>query len=417
MRLKNTWRSGFMRSVATLLGGNAVATAVPVLAAPVLGRLYEPSDYGSLAQYMAPAAILAVLASLQFQHAIIAERSDRAAGQAAWLTVMSALVWSGLTVVVVAALWTPVLSKLAANVWFLALPLSVSGAGIITASGFLANRHRSYGWMAKLQMSHVLATVMLSIALGFQGWGSDGLLAAYFLGQTVQLVACLWFLRNLRSGFPSRPSRLQLWVLALRHWKFPAFTLPSEFSGQMNMQIPIFALTALGSDATLGAFTRARQLVSMPVTVVGQSVAQVFRREASALYRETGSCRELMVRTAGGLFTIGIIPCVLFMAFAPWIFSVYLGPAWREAGEIARILAPMLLLRVIVSPLSTVFYFTDNQLLDLRLMVISSLLMASAIMSGWVLVGTPHGIVCAFAVGYGLIYLIYVAVTFKIAGP
>jgi O-antigen/teichoic acid export membrane protein len=58
MLLKNTRRSGFMRSMATLMGGNAVATAVPILAAPVLGRLYEPADYGALAQYMAPAAIL-----------------------------------------------------------------------------------------------------------------------------------------------------------------------------------------------------------------------------------------------------------------------------------------------------------------------------------------------------------------------
>lgn len=406
-RIRHTGDSAFLRAVATLMGGNVVAMAVPILAAPVLGRLYAPADYGALAQYMAPAAVLAVLASLQFQHAIIAEQRDRSAGQVAWLVLFSALAAAGLTALGIAALWGPVLSGTAASAWFWFLPLTVAGAGIMAAGGFLANRHRRYGWMARLQMVHVLATVAMSIALGFRGWGADGLLAAYFFGQFLQLCAYLWLLRDLRATVLPLPNAARLRVLVRRHWKYPAFTLPSEFSGQINMQAPVFALSALGADATLGAFTRARQLVSMPVTVVGQSVAQVFRREASELYRETGSCRALMLRTAGWLLAVGLVPCLLFMAFAPWLFEVYLGPAWREAGEIARILAPMLLLRVVVSPLTTVFFFTGNQVLDLKLMMGSAALMAISIGLAWLLGETALAIIWAFAIGYAAIYFLY----------
>lgn len=360
-RLRGTARSPFLRAVAMLSGGQSVAILVPLLAAPILGRLYAPADYGALAQYMAPAAVLGVVACLQFQHAIIAERSDRTAASVAWLCILTALGTAALVALGVAAAWHPWLSATAAGAWFLALPLTVAGAGVIAAGGFLANRHRHYRWLALMQVAPVLATVALSIALGWLAWGADGLLAAYLAGQAMQLAGHAWVLRRvpgLRAA--ARPARLR--VLARRHWRFPTFTMPGEFLGQINIQAPVFALTALGADATLGAFARARSLVSMPIGALGGAVAQVFRREAAAQYHATGSCRRLMLRTAGGLFLAGIGPCLLFIALAPWLFTVYLGPAWREAGEIARILAPMLLLQMVVSPVSIMVLIAGRQL-------------------------------------------------------
>lgn len=415
-RLRQTTTSPFVRAVAVLSGGQSIAIAVPILAAPILGRIYAPADYGALAQYMAPAALLAVLASLQFQHAIIAERTDRGAGRVAWLVFLSSLIMAGLTGVVVTVLWGPFLSRTAAGLWFVALPFSVAGAGVIASGQFLANRHRHYRFLASVQIANVLVTVALSITLGFQSWGASGLLGAYFLGQLVQLFSYLWLLSRLDATLLPRPTVFQLKAAVRRHRKFPAFTLPSEFCSQLIMQIPIFAFTSIGADATLGAFTRARQLVAMPVAVVGNSVSQVFRREASEIYRETGSCRGLMLRTSGWLLIVGLGPCLLFVVFAPWLFVVYLGPAWLEAGEIARILAPMLLLRVMVSPLTTVFYFTGHQALDLKLMLASASVMTLATGLGWALGGTALAIVWAFSVGYGLVYVVYMIATFKVGG-
>lgn len=406
-RLKKVGEAPFLRAVAVLSSGQMLAMILPILAAPLLGRLYLPSDYGVLAQYMAPAAVLAVLASLQFQHAVIAERTDRAAGQAAWLTMLAALAGAGLTTIAIAALWRPVLSGTAVGIWFAFLPLSVAGGGLSAAAGFLANRYRRYTWIAKLQVIQVSTTVALSITFGLLKWGPDGLLAAYFFGQALQLGAFFWFLSGANSGLARWPGWSRLRAIARRHWRFPAFTLPSEFSGQLNLQAPVFALGALGAEATLGAFTRAHQLVSMPLTLLGNSVAQVFRREASEQYNKTGNCRPLMLRTAGSFLVLGVGPCILFMLFAPWLFVTYLGPAWEEAGEISRILAPMLLLRVIVSPVTTVFYFTNNQALDLKLTIFSAIIMLASISFAWVAKGTPFAFIWAFAGAYVVVYSTY----------
>ena len=135
-RLQSLMQSSFLRAVAVLSGGQAVAILVPILAAPILGRLYMPADYGALAAYMAPAAILAVLASLQFQHAIIAERTDHNAALVGWICLTSALVIGGLTALVVAFFWTTVFLPTATGEWFVLLPLTVASAGLVVTGQF-----------------------------------------------------------------------------------------------------------------------------------------------------------------------------------------------------------------------------------------------------------------------------------------
>jgi O-antigen/teichoic acid export membrane protein len=115
------------------------------------------------------------------------------------------------------------------------------------------------------------------------------------------------------------------------------------------------------------------------------------------------------------MFAVGIIPCVAFMIFAPWLFSLYLGPAWREAGELARILAPMLLMRATVSPLTTVFFFTGRQALDLTLMLISAAIMFVCVSVAWVGTGTAIAIVIAYTVVYFAIYLTYLVFSLQFA--
>lgn len=402
----------FLRSVSILSSGTALSLAVPILAAPLLGRLYSPADYGALAQYMAFSAILAVPATLQFHNAIIAEGSLRAARQIVWLCLCSAAGVSILVLSGVALAWPLGLSETAAGSWIWMLPASVLVAGVGTCGTFMANRMGRYRYMAWIPLLNTLATVTLSITLGFSGWGRAGLLSAYFAGQIIQALAFGIFLREADLG--PVPAPALLWRRARRHWRFPAVTMPSEVAGQINMQVPIFALTAIGAHSAVGAFARARQLVSLPVTAIGGAVAQVFRRDASLQYRAGGNCRPLMLRTAGGLLAAGIGPCVLLILLAPRLFEIYLGPNWREAGELARIMAPMLLLRVVVSPLTTVFYFTENQVLDLWLMLLSTAAMALFVGGAWLWFGSAVSIVTGFSLGYGLVYVIYFVTCFGV---
>ena len=398
-----------------MTSGNAVAMALPILIAPILGRLYLPADYGALAQYMAPAAIIVVLATLQMQHAIIADEDEADMATAFWFCIYAALGFAVLTGGALALLWQPLLAGTAAGAWFFALPLTVAITGLVTGGTFLANRQRRFKWLASLQIGMTVTQLSLSVLFGVLGWGAAGLILAYLAGQMIQFAAHIGLLLSTPGGVPVRPDRAQLRRMFQRHWRYPAFTLPSELLDRINNQAPILALTVLGVAATLGAFSRARQLVSIPATIAGEALAQVFRQEGAIQYRETGSCRRLMIQTAAGLFALGIVPCLTFVFLAPWMFRVYLGPAWVEAGELARILAPMLLLRVTAYPLLQAFQFTGNQALNFRLTLLSTAVMIALLGAALVIYGTAQEVVIAFSIAVSISYLLYLIGCLKIA--
>lgn len=402
--------SSYVRAVAVLSTGQFIAAAIPLVAAPVLGRLYLPADYGLLATYMAVGQVLGVVSTLQLQHGILAEHSDRRAEE---LVVVCR--WTALGVAVVAALVGVTAYALMAHHevyaqgrgWMLLLPATTWGAGVTASVAALANRRRRYGAMAHIPVTMVAVTVATSIALGLLGWGVHGLFTSYLLGQAVSVCSYMMLERTMRVGGAGQPCKRRLLAVARRHRGFATYTLPSEMIGTVNLQMPVFALSAMGALPLLGAFTRARQLVGAPLMLLGSSIATVFRQRAAEQYRATGSCRPIYAKTFAALTVLGLPPTIVLMIIAPDFFEWFLGANWREAGEVARALAPMLFLRFVCSPLSSIFYFLSRQREEFLLNISSVAVLASSIGFALMTANQPIAIVFAYTGSYAVIYCAY----------
>lgn len=410
-------RSQFGRAVATLAAGQGLAALIPIVAAPILGRIYHPADYGALATYMAVATLLGSASALQMPNAIIAERSDRDAVALVSVCVMASLAVSALALFVAIGLFVafrrdPAWAGLAG--WFFLLPVTTAASGATSAIAALANRHARYGFMARVQIMSVAVVTALSISLGWFGAGAQGLFIAYVMQQALTLLAHLVLLPRL-PGFrvERRPSRLA--TLVRRHRRFAFFTLPSEFIGTFNQAVPVFALSSIGQTATLGAFNRARQLVMLPFNLLSVSIGQVFRQRAAAQYHATGSCRPLFAKTLVALLLAGTPPILVLMALAPQLFRIVLGPNWTGAGEIARIIAPMLLARLVVSPLTSVFYFAQKQSVDLLLNIAGGILTAAAIAMAVLAGCDSHATLAVYTAANILIYAAYLLASWRLA--
>ena len=408
--------SSFVRSVATLASGSGISMVLPIIAAPLLGRLYSPEDYGVLGAYMAIAAILGPVSVLQFDGAIIAEDSDERAGGAAWLCVLLALATSSLTVLALLLYSQAIEAPSSASRWFFLLPTTVLCAGLNATALCTANRERLYGYLAKSQVLLALLGLITSISLGLRGWGATGLMVSYFAGQAAQGCRDIWILsRSCVLRAVGRPTLGELAEMARRHWRFPVFTIPTALSGQFSRQLPLIAMDALGSPSAVGSFSRARQLVSMPITLLGRSAAQVFRREASEDYRRTGTCRPRSRRLVLAFVLLGGLPCCLFVLWAPQIMTLILGPKWHAAGEMARVLAPMLFIRLISLPLASIYYFTDRQALALKMNLFGHIPLSLSILAATSLDFSPLGVVMVFSGGYSLIYLVEAIIAYRIS--
>lgn len=402
--------SSYVRAVATLSTGQMIAAVIPLLAAPVLGRLYLPTDYGVLATYMAIANVLGTMSTLQLQQAIIAEHSERRAAELVTVCQRAGLFAAAMAALVGAGLvfWMGGHEAYAPfRWWMLGLPASTLAGASVGAISALANRQRWYGKMAQAQVYSAVATVTSSIMFGTFGWGANGLFASYFIGQAISVGYQLYLYRQLAPQ-RTRLSLRRTFSLARRHRRYAIYTLPSELMGTVQLQLPVLILSGAGAAALLGAFTRARSLLGMPLSLLGSSIAQVFRQRASEQFRLTGTCERIYTQTFWVLLLVGAPPTFILMLFAPDLFRIVLGPHWTAAGQIARIIAPTLLLQMVCSPISTVFYFLhyqrDEFLLGLGTFLI---LLVSTVAALWI-TSNPMAIMYVYSIVYSITYLAYI---------
>jgi O-antigen/teichoic acid export membrane protein len=141
----------FARRVLTVAGGTAIGQAMLVAASPLLTRLYDPDELGTLAAYMAIVAVLGVVASLRYQLAIVlADDEDRAVAVAALCMVLVLVTTLVAGVVLVLsrgaiATWLSA-PALADTMWLVALGTGVLGVQqVIAAWGSRAGAWRSLG--------------------------------------------------------------------------------------------------------------------------------------------------------------------------------------------------------------------------------------------------------------------------------
>jgi len=65
MQMPFSAKSDFFKNALTLIGGTSVSQLIPLIAAPILTRLYSPEDYGILGMYKITAFWVCILLYLQ----------------------------------------------------------------------------------------------------------------------------------------------------------------------------------------------------------------------------------------------------------------------------------------------------------------------------------------------------------------
>jgi O-antigen/teichoic acid export membrane protein len=410
-------RTSFFSNVTVLVGGQSLAMAIPVFTAPVLGRLYSPRDYGLLGAYMSIAVVVSTIGNWQYAQAIVLESRDARAWALVRVCVWTSLVTAAVSLfvpLVVMALPLESNRLLEIKVWLWLLPVSAFISGVTGCFTALANRFTRYTMMASIQIGVAFATAAASIVFGFLKWGASGLLTAYFLSQLLIFMAYGHFFRIIASHASFGSVAMSL-ALLRRHRGYALYSTPTSFIEQFAANSPIYALNLAGAPELIGLYSRARQLISMPLTPIASSVTQVFQRRAAEDMARQGHCKKTFTRTFLALAGIGLVPCLVLAFAAPWLFGLYLGPKWREAGEVARILAPMLMLQLVCSPLSSMFSIARKQKLDLLLTVAYKVVVFIAVFTPVIIGAPPIYIIVGYSIAMAGTYILYLILSSRLA--
>jgi len=348
----------FARSVVVLMGGTAGSQIILVLAAPILTRVYSPEDFGLLAVYMGLLALVAVISSLRYELAIPLPVDDDEAANVAMLCLLLVVTITMLTALLVglmgsalaAALGVPTLAR---YLWL--LPLGVLLTGAYSVFNYWAVRTKRFSSIAGTKLRQALITIAIQLA-SFK-LGGIGLLLGQVAGQGVGTT------RLGRSALASAGFRhVSLGGVAKAAKRYRHFPIFSTWEGLFNtagLQLPPLMFAALFSAGAAGLYALAHRVLTLPMSLIGGAVGQVFFANAADAHR-AGKLGPLVAQLHAKLAHIGMPPALILFLLGPDLFALVFGEDWRTAGEFARWMSPWVYLVFVYSPLSTILSVTDN---------------------------------------------------------
>lgn len=148
--------------------------------------------------------------------------------------------------------------------------------------------------------------------------------------------------------------------LALKYKDIPIFNTISTFVNTLSNELPVLLIFNFFGFGQAGIYGLAIKTAKTPPGIIGQSVSQVFFKEASMKYN---SNKDLFSFTKKTYKTLLIIALGIFTPL--FIISFYLdfifGAKWMDVGVMVRILIPWLFIAFLNSPISSIIDILNKQ--------------------------------------------------------
>ncbi|MBP1204720.1 O-antigen/teichoic acid export membrane protein [Duganella sp. 1411] len=426
----------FWKHLLTVMSGSLAAQALPILAAPLITRLCTPAQMGAFSVWFGVIAIAAVPATLRLENAMILDQR-RHRQHLCFSVVAWSATWMAVLLTVAATLLE--LCCLTGMSWLGALTVGVGAWLTATTQTTLAYAasHNAFAPAAKARIVAAGGIALAQLGLLGTGIGTGALMGGHLVGLALGLVAArlllrpplgrpgaqrpgarplAWLaaaparLRQLARGglsglLPSRAQRAYL----LTHRALWHYTLPGNLLNTGVGQLPLLIIGARHGALAAGLFALTQRVLAAPISLLAASVHEVFKRESARQYQDTGNCRPAYLHALRVLLLLGCVPSLILLLASPALFAFAFGEAWRGAGELAQILAPLYFLNFLASPLSYVFLVAGRQKIEMVWQIALFIMTACAFAAPLTLKQN----VLAYTVGYSLLYLLYLRMSYR----
>jgi lipopolysaccharide exporter len=348
-----------------LASGTAAAQFIVLLASPILTRLFAPEAWGVLAIFTSITGILGVIACMRYELSIMLPEKDEEAANLFGVSLFFAITISLFTVPIIWWGKEPILRLLNAPglgpyLWL--VPAMVFIHGVFLALNYWNSRTKHFGRLSIARVISSLATTFGKLGFGAAGYATSGtMIGATVAGQAVvatTLGGQIW--RDDRKIFFKSIRWRRMREGIIRHRKFPIFSSWSGLMNTISSSLPALMLAAFFSPAIVGFFVLGHRLLSLPMSLIGGAIAQVFFQRAAEA-KHQGTLHVVVGKTFNKLLSVGVFPLLLVMIAGKDMFAVIFGSQWETAGLYAQILVPWIIFQFISSPMSMLFSVLEMQ--------------------------------------------------------
>lgn len=354
----------YSKNILTLISGNSLAQAIPIIVSPILTRLYTPSDFGVLALFSSIIVLLSSIASGQYESSIMLTKKEKDAYLIGGFAILISLSFSFITFFIILLFHTSILNYLNNNeigTWLYIIPFITFLTTIFNVLNFLNLKLKNFKGIASVKVYKSLGLSIIQVSVGILKDGAFGLI----LGQVVSHFLGIFYLLKNINPFKYKFSFSRIIILAKKYKKFPIYYLPNNLIFNSFNTINNILISSFFSISNLGFYSFANKILGIPSSVIGSAISQAYLEKASSDVKKNLSIMNTFLLTLKKLVIISF-PIFLFCFFSmELIFEFVFGKNWVIAGYYAQILSPLFFIRFVSAGLNTTTVVLEKQQLEL----------------------------------------------------
>ncbi len=393
-RLISLKKSKFTRNVTIVASGTAAAQAISMAFSPVITRLYGAEAFGVLGVFLAMISIMIPIASLSYTTAIVLPPKDNDSFGLLKLATMIALCLSIIVTVILLMFKEPVVKLFrieAIAPYILLIPLVMFLAACEQGFTQWLFRKNKFKITAKIAIIQAITVGITKSGLGVFWPTARILVFLTTLGHALNTTLLAISTKNIlptkgnEEVTENRNALRYYKELALKYHDFPLYRAPQTFLNAISQSLPVILLSSLFGPSAAGFYAIGNRVMGMPISLVGQSVANVFYPRIASAAQSKENIQSMIIRATLGLGAIAFIPFATVFVFGPQLFGFVFGHDWIMAGEYARWMGVWLFFLLINRPSINAIPVLDMQkeLLLFEIFTITSRIVA--IMAGFYL--------------------------------
>ena len=346
----------------------------------ILARILDPRDFGLVGMVTAVIGVLSLfrdfgLSAATIQRAAVTEDE------------LSTLFWINLLVGAILGILSLAMAPIVVTFYHEPRLLGVTA---VLATGFLFNaagvqhsailqRQMRFTALSLIDTTSQLAGTAVGIGMAIRGFGYWALVVASILGPFVSMV-CVWLV----TAWIPRMPRKGVGIRSMM--RFGGIV---TLNGLLVYIATNFEKVLLGrfwgADA-LGIYGRAYQLINLPTDNLNATAGGVAFAAMSRLQDDPARLKSYFLKGYALVLALTVPITIACALFAHDTIIVLLGPKWKDAVPIFRLLSPTILVFAIVNPLA--WLLTSIGLVGRLLKMV--LVITPLMIAGYV-IGLPYG--------------------------
>ena len=406
-------KNSFYKNVFTLLKGNSIAQAIPLLISPILARIYSPESFAYFGVYMSILAILTVFVTGKYELAIMLPKKDRDALNVFALSVMITIIISMVTLLIVINPFFNLVDFLSLNIekyLIFYFPISILLIGVFNSFYHLNNRKKQFNELAQTKVYRSSSTAILNILFGTMGFSIFGLIISNVISQLIANINLFRHNMIFKNLFDSI-NLIKIKKMAWRYRKFPIFDLPANLFFNLYSSMLVFYFSIFMTPIVAGMYFFVNRLLKTPASFFVTSFQDVFFQKISEDSNNIGVEVENFSRQ------------IFFYLFLPFFSIIYLsyfysdllfGNKWTDLYKYFYCISLPVFISIINSPFAHVLKVLNKQEYSLMLHAGRFIILLSALylMSSWNF--KVFEILIIFSLLESLYYLLISIITMKI---